>query len=70
VEYIRTFLALDWEVVVQHSFCESNERTYALANYGYSMFQGSSFFYSCPTVCNSLYLANMLRITTPRPVSL
>ncbi|GAU48612.1 hypothetical protein TSUD_188860 [Trifolium subterraneum] len=37
VEKIHSLLALDWEVVIHHSYREANQCAYALANYGCSM---------------------------------
>jgi ribonuclease HI len=69
VERICSLLAIEWEVVVHHSFHEINQCADALANNGCLMPQGSSYD-SCPTMCNSLYLSNNTWITTSRLVAL
>jgi ribonuclease HI len=70
VEQIRRLLALDWQVVVHHSYREANQCADALANYGCSMDAGISFFDFCPSSIKHLLLFDMMGNTTPRVVSL
>ncbi|PNY08707.1 ethylene responsive transcription factor 1b [Trifolium pratense] len=44
VEKIHSLLALDWEVVIHHSYREANQCANALANYGCSMDTGIIYF--------------------------
>jgi hypothetical protein len=37
VNKIRSFITLDWEVVVRHIYCEANQCVDALANLGCSL---------------------------------
>jgi hypothetical protein len=49
VQKIRQMLALDWEVVVHHSYRESNKCADALANIGCKLGYGSVVYDRCPT---------------------
>ncbi|PNX81975.1 ribonuclease H, partial [Trifolium pratense] len=69
VEKIRRLLALDWEVVVHHSYREANCCADALANYGCSLTSGFSFFDVCPSSINNLLFFDLLGYTTPRVIS-
>jgi hypothetical protein len=70
VQKIRQMLALDWEVVVHHSYRESNKCADALANIGSKLGYGSVVYDRCPTQLSSLLLADMMEISIPRLVAL
>ncbi|MCH86160.1 putative ribonuclease H protein, partial [Trifolium medium] len=57
LEKIRRLVALDWKVVVHHSYREENQCTDALANHGCNMDVGSVFFGVC---LSQLFLADVL----------
>ncbi|MCI01168.1 ribonuclease H, partial [Trifolium medium] len=49
VNKIRSFIALDWEVVVRHTYREANQCVDALANLGCSLNSEMCVLESCPT---------------------
>jgi hypothetical protein len=69
VEQIIKMMALDWEVEVRHTYREANKCTDALANYGCIGSVDSQVFVCCPEFMKELFVADNLRITTPRVIS-
>jgi hypothetical protein len=69
IEKIRHLLELYLNVVVHHSYRESNQSTDALTNYGCSMDSGVVFFDVCPSSVRHLLLADLLGISTPCVIS-
>jgi ribonuclease HI len=70
VERIHRLLALDWEVVISHTYREANKCADALANYGCSMDSGIIYFDRCPSSISNLLLFDVLGNTTPRVISM
>jgi hypothetical protein len=70
VERIHRLLALDWEVVISHTYREANKCADALANYGCSMDNGIIYFDRCPSSISNLLLFDVLGNTTPRVISM
>ncbi|MCH83395.1 putative non-LTR retroelement reverse transcriptase [Trifolium medium] len=66
VHMIRQLLEMEWEVVVHHTYRETNKCADALANIGCSLRYYSIFYDTCPSQLSSLLLDDMLGITTPR----
>ena len=60
VDKTHRLLALDWEVVVHHSYCETNQCVDALANYGCSMDSGICFFDVCPSNISLLLRSDLM----------
>jgi hypothetical protein len=69
VERIR-LLALDWEVVISHTYREANKCVDALANYGCSMDNEIIYFDRCPSSISNLLLFDVLSNTTNNVISL
>lgn len=62
---IHRLMALDWEVVVQHSYREANQCADALANHGCRMDPEICFYNVCPSSFSHLLLFYLLGNTTP-----
>jgi len=60
VERIRRSISLDWDVVVKHSYKESNQCVDALANFGSSLNEDIVYY---------LLLAYVIGILIPRLIS-
>jgi hypothetical protein len=53
-----------------HSYCEANACAEALANLGCDHEPGMRVYEQCPASLRSLLLADAMRITNPRVISL
>jgi hypothetical protein len=68
VAKIRSLIAMDWEVVVKHSYREANQCADALASCGVTLDDGFCFYESCPTHLSQLLVADVMGISMPRLV--
>ncbi|MCI01199.1 non-LTR retroelement reverse transcriptase-like, partial [Trifolium medium] len=70
VDKIWRLIDLDWEVLVHHTYRETNQCADALANMGCNMNDGRVYFDVCPSNISHSFLADALGTTTPRMISL
>jgi hypothetical protein len=63
-------LVMEWEVKICHSNRESNGCANALANLGCDHESGMRVYEQCPTSLRSLLLADVMRISIHRVISL
>ncbi|PNY10193.1 ribonuclease H [Trifolium pratense] len=68
VAKIRSLIAMDWEVVVKHSYREANRCADALASYGATLEDGFCFYETCPAHLSQLLVADVMGISVPRLV--
>jgi ribonuclease HI len=66
---IRHLLQMDCEVVVCHSYRETNQCADALADLGCSLHTNICFYESCPTQFSHLIVADALGVSVPRFIS-
>jgi ribonuclease HI len=69
VAKIRRLLQMDCEVVVRHSYRETNRCADALADFGCSLHTNICFYESCPTQFSHLVIADALGVSVPRLIS-
>jgi ribonuclease HI len=66
---IRRLMELDWEVVIKHSYWKANKCADVLANIGCNLDSHTMFYASCPRECFDVVLADVMRIASPRVIS-
>ncbi|PNX62105.1 ribonuclease H [Trifolium pratense] len=62
---ICCLLELEWEVVIKHSYRETNKCVDVLANIGYTLDSYMMYYASCPTECHDVMLADVFGIAIP-----
>lgn len=69
VAKIRRLLQMDCEVVVRHSYRETNQRADVLADLGCSLHTNICFYESCPAQFSHLVVVDALGVSVPRLIS-
>jgi ribonuclease HI len=66
INQIRRLMDLDWEVVVKHSYRETNKCADVLVNIGCTLDSHIMYYESCPSESHLVWSADVLGIATPR----